>query len=120
VVPKLWLRKVGGVGAKTWRYGGGELTSQATRLITYIVTTMVIGKSFAGSALRPWPYCGHNTTNNSFKVFCKHQAKESACRVSCYILIYRIFHVLEELNAEEITYDSAAHCAKNLCFDTKT
>jgi hypothetical protein len=84
---------------------------------------MVTGKSFVSSALNPWPYCGHDTIHNSSKVFCKHQynqAKESACRESCYILLYHIFHVLEELNAEEITNDSAAYSAKNLCFDTKT
>jgi hypothetical protein len=70
-------------------------------LFNYI-STMVIGKSFVSSALSTWPYCGHNTICNFFKVFCKHQynqAKESACRESCYTLIYHIFHVLEELNA---------------------
>jgi hypothetical protein len=34
--------------------------------------------------------------------------------------MYHIFHVLEELNAEEIADDSAAGSAKSLCFGTKT
>jgi hypothetical protein len=78
---------------------------------------MVTGKSFVSSALSPWPYCGHNTTHNFFKVFIS-TIKQRNQRVE--IMIYHMFLVLEELDAEDIGDDSVADSAKNLCFDTKT